>query len=321
MLKKRSYRENQIIIVSFVEVSMIFDIIYAIVSSAVFLAALIFIGVKLKEEVENFYPLFVFLYYFFGSFKLNLFLIPIPLGFIICLIYISNREGVKNKKAKKSILVLALIAFILSSAVPFSHSQMLARPRILKVSSWSADRFRFTDEYKMVLKSLGTEASNGGTPAINSFQVDLDKNNVMTGFEYYLSFYGNTYQSADVQQVNNELYVYPTLKTQTNNSMFPIVGQTDLSPAANAEMFFDTLDNLTLDKLKYQDVDKNEFTLSKTLAYTYNPTKPAEVYIIDGNSLKLIKDEGQTGNILSCIGTTTNNATITAKAKSFLPFY
>lgn len=33
---------------------MIFDIIYAIVSSAVFLAALIFIGVKLKEEAENF---------------------------------------------------------------------------------------------------------------------------------------------------------------------------------------------------------------------------------------------------------------------------
>jgi hypothetical protein len=305
---------------------MNFNIIYTILSCAFFLVTLIFIGIKFKRDDERYYPLFVFLYYFIGAFKLNLFLIPIPLGFFICLIYLRGRPYTKNKQAKQAAIALGLLAFILGCVIPFVHVQILSHTRTINVTSWNASNFRFSDEYEATLRCLGSEATDGGPPTLTSFQVKVDKNNNITAFNYTLSFPGNTYQSVYVYALNtgnHSFIVRPQLKEQaaSNNQLISFIGSTNMSPNANAKMFFNTLDALKIDKLKYTDVDENEFTLGKTLAYVYLQQQPAEVYLIEGNSFHLIEDKGQKGNILNCMGITVRAGGKTAKTKSYLPFY
>jgi hypothetical protein len=304
---------------------MLYNIIYPIVSIAVFFAGLIYFGIRYKQESEKYYPLFIFLYYFISTFKLSIMLIPIPLGFIICLIYMGSHPVMKNKRAKKAAVLLGFFAFILGCIVPFAHTQMLSRERIISVSNWSADNFSFENEYKSALSSLGYSSLNGDTPSITDFRTDIDKSNIITNFSYTLKFNNSEYQSVNVRSSNTDdhkLYIIPIANNQTNYALNTSFGSfNNAYICANASMFFGELDKVKLTKLKFDDTDENDFSLSHVLVS--DPDKTAEIYLIEGNSINQVVDKGQSGNILVCQGmkSTGNYSMQTVKSKNFLPFY
>lgn len=282
---------------------MSFNIIYTVASFAVTIAALILIGVKFKKDDEKYFPLYIFLYYFISASKLIIVQFPVPLGLIICFLYLENHKTVKNRRAKQLSMILGLVMFILSSVVPYIHYSILSSPKIISVSSWNTKSFNFTKEYEAVLKSLGSEALEGGSPKTNLMEFEVDKNNNINKLYYCLVFPGNTYQSADIQELLGEngymLYVYPKLKDQSSSSLLEGMGMTGNSntPDIDAASFFKKLDTVGINKLKFSGASTNYFTLWNTLK---NSNQQAEVYTIEGSSIKIAEDKGQTGNILIC---------------------
>jgi hypothetical protein len=79
---------------------------------------LIYIGVKFKTDGEANYPLYIFLYFIISAFKLSLQYIPIPLGFIICLIYFQSHPAMKNRRAKKLAMIVGIFAFVAGCFLP-----------------------------------------------------------------------------------------------------------------------------------------------------------------------------------------------------------
>jgi hypothetical protein len=300
---------------------MLYNILYFIVSTAVFFAILIFLGIKYKQESENYYPFFIFLYFLLGTFKLNIMLIPIPLGFIICLIYMGSHPVIKNRKAKKAAVLLGLLAFILGCVVPFVHTQMLEREIAIHVSSWVTDDFSFVKEYKLVLNSLGYHSLNGVTPSITDFRVNIDKNDVIDNFEYTMKFDNNEYQTVNIisnDTNQHELYIIPKAKDTSNNAFIQL-GASEVS--VDASMFFSELDKINLTKIQFNDTDESDFCLSQILISV--PDKTAEVYLVNGDSVQQVQNVNQTGNILVCQGMKSlgNHSMQTVKTKNFLLIY
>lgn len=282
---------------------MSFNVIYTVASFAVTIAALILIGVKFKKDDEKYYPLYIFLYYFISAFSFKINQFPIPIGFLICIFYFATRKNIKNKRAKQLSIALGIIMLILTSAIPYIHYSNLSKSKTISVSSLSTKSFSFTNEYEAALKSLGSEVSEGGSPTISSFSVEVDKSAVHC-LHYTLNFYGNTYQSAEIiESANNEheFYVYPMLKTKSSNSLLSSTGIGNISSLnVDAKSFFEKLDAVNIGKLIISAQYDNMFMLGKISADNNYIEPPADYYSIEGSSVKSIKYNGQTGVVLTC---------------------
>lgn len=302
---------------------MTFDIISGIVSSIAFLTALIFLGIKLKQKDEPFYPAKIFLYYFISAFKLILFLIPIPIGLFICLFHLAHKREITNRHAKKAAIVLGIVSFLFGCMAPLVRTEFLTSARTIQVKSWNIKIFHFRQEYNEIITSLGSDGLTS-TPTVNSFRVMLDKNDNILQLSFNLNYSGDTYRNVDVDVESGNpdthtLDIQPTLKSQSNSQILSIYGTIQNVPNTNAKKFFSMLDALPLDKMKYANADENTFSLESSLVYSSGQSKNAEVYIIDKNSFHKIKDKGQTGNILSCGGEFSDDQQV--KFKNYLLSY
>lgn len=299
---------------------MSFDMIFGIVSTVLFFAALIFVGFKFKEEDEKYYPLFIFFYYFFASFKLNISAISIPLGFAICLIFIASRPQAPNKRAKKAAVVLGLAVFLLGCIVPAAREQILTYQRTLSVEKWNVRDFNFSREYAEVLNTLGFREPGEANPTVSAFDIQVDKNDNIQNLNFTLTLSDNTYQAVSVTSgapIGHTLTIKPILKTE--GDMQQLIS-TMKTPNANARHFFQTLDKVTLEKMEYTDTDGNVFSLWRSLANGDNQS--AEVYEIKGDSFQQVANQGQSGNILVCGGLVdSGDSNSTAKFKYFLIGY
>lgn len=181
--------------------------------------------------------------------------------------------------------------------------------------------FSFTKEYEAVLKSLGSGASQGNSTTINYIHFDVDKNNNISNLYYTLVFAGNTYKSVVVEEsykVGSYLHVIPELKDQSSSSLFNSMGTAGLNntPNIDAKLFFEKLDTVTVDKLKFSGTNDNQFMLRSELTKNNYLQQQAEVYSIEESSAKRIEDNRQTGNILTC--STYDNKSNSYKTNNYL---
>lgn len=297
-----------------------FDMILGIVSTILFMAVLIFVGVKFKEEDEKYYPLFIFFYYLLATFRLTISPVSIPLGFVVCLIFIAFRMQAPNRRAKRAAVLLGFAVFLLNCIAPVAREQILTYQRTLSVENWSVRDFNFSREYAEVLNTLGFREPGEANPTVSSFDIQVDKNDNIQNLNFTLTLSDNTYQAVSVMSgapTGHTLTIKPILKTEGDNQQLI---STIKTPNANARHFFQTLDKVTLEKMKYTDTDGNIFSLWTTLANGDNQS--AEVYKIEGDSFHQVANQGQSGNILVCGGLVdSGDSNSTAKFKYFLIDY
>ena len=156
-----------------------------------------------KEEVEKylgfkligFYILGIFTFNF--NFNFNYIKLVLPIGFIIYLLFMKNKER-KNNIIKKKATVFGFIILCLGVINSIIYNKVEYRDRVIPMESISMDYLK--DNYKILKKELGID----NQAFIEKLDLDYDKNKIKM-----LSY--------TVKDINNNKYYYISNNNKSYN--------------------------------------------------------------------------------------------------------
>jgi hypothetical protein len=124
---------------------------YTICILLVQLAFILFAYIKLKSEEENYIFIKIIGYSILGSFKLSLNNFPIPLGFIIYLMFLRPKINIKSKQISA---LLGLVIFVFGIAIPYFDNIYFMRTRAIETGPISFNNMGIDDS--TLFKNLKT---------------------------------------------------------------------------------------------------------------------------------------------------------------------
>ena len=154
-----------------------------------------------KEEVEEYLGFKLVGFYILGlftfSFNFKYIKFVLPIGFIIYLLFMKNKER-KNNIIKKKATVFGFIILCLGGINSIIYNNVEYRDRVIHMESISMDSLK--DNYKILKKELDID----NQAFIEKFELDYNKNEIKM-----LSY--------TVKDINNNKYYYISNNTKSYN--------------------------------------------------------------------------------------------------------
>ncbi len=117
----------------------------SIVYSVLLVVSFIFLVLK-KKEAESYFPLKIIGYFILGSFAFNFNQVPLPLGFILYLIFFRPSLNIDIKRLAS---IFGVLSFILVHWIlPFANQEWQSRPLFIEHKLGSVYTMNFQDEYE-----------------------------------------------------------------------------------------------------------------------------------------------------------------------------
>lgn len=160
----------------------------SIVYTVILIVSFLFL-VRKMDETESYFPLKVIGYFIVGSFAFNFNQIPLPLGFIVYLLFF---RPTLNKDVKRMASVFGVLTFILVHWIlPFAIHEWQSRPIFIEHELSSVHTMNFQDEYEQVKQELKIENKN---LRLEDFEVNYIKDGRITDLSWQLlEQNGNSY--------------------------------------------------------------------------------------------------------------------------------
>lgn len=155
----------------------------SIVYAVILIVSFLFL-VRKMDEAESYFPLKIIGYFIVGSFAFNFNQIPLPLGFIVYLLFF---RPTLNVDVKRMASVFGVLAFILVHWIlPFAIHEWQSRPIFIEHELGSVYTMNFQDEYEQVKQELKIENNN---LRLEDFEVNYVKDGRITDLSWQLLLY------------------------------------------------------------------------------------------------------------------------------------
>ena len=218
-----------------------------------------------KEEAENYLGLKLVGFYLLGAFTFNFnldsFTLIIPVGFVIYLVFMKNKERVNNTIKKKA-SVLGVVILCLGGLNSLIYNKVEYRDREVPIKNISIKSLK--NDYEIIKKELDIEHMLG----VESFELEYNENNKIRSLRYTIKGLNNkTYYIS----CNDNSYSISTRKTNENE---------------NESTMFSSIDNYNMYIEKLLDVISNtKFKKYENSAYYTVIYRDEEEFYEDDNSL------------------------------------
>lgn len=189
-----------------------------------------------KEEEENYIEFKLIGFYLLGAFTFNFdfrsFPIIIPVGFIIFLLFMKNKERL-NCEIKKKASVLGFIILCIGILNSIIYNAVEYRDREIHIKNISIKSLR--DDYETIKKELGIE----DVASIESFDLDYNDNEIKNLYYTVKDYNNKTYYI----EINNNSYSINVNKTYDDIFMFDV-----MSYNMDIETLLDVVSNMKFKK-------------------------------------------------------------------------
>ena len=161
----------------------------SIVYTVILIVSFLFLVLK-KGEAESYFPIKIIGYFILGSFAFNFNQIPLPLGFVVCLLFF---RPTINVDVKRMASVFGVLAFILVYWIlPFAIHEWESRPIFIEHELGSVYTMNYQDEYELIKQELKLENQN---LRLEDFEVEYVKDGRITDLSWQLvGQNGNSYK-------------------------------------------------------------------------------------------------------------------------------
>lgn len=172
---------------------MVMELLFWGIQVAISIIILVLIFRK-REEDEKYLGWKLFGYCFLAAFTFRINNFPIPLGFLIYLLFIHPKV---NKVAKRRAVLLGLVFFLIGAGYPSVEKYSFERPREIAVASVNVYQLGFSEEWKKLQEKLNIPedarlvfiniafASDGKLKTINGDFIGMKGNEIiMYSIEY-----------------------------------------------------------------------------------------------------------------------------------------
>ena len=195
-----------------------------------------------KEEVENYLGLKLIGFYLLGAFTFNFnldsFTLIIPIGFVIYLAFIKNKERL-NSLIKKKASILGLAILCLGGLNSIIYNRVEYRDREIPIKNISIKGL--SNDYEIIKKELGIDHMSG----VESFELEYNENNKIRSLHYTIQGLDNkTYYISG----NDNSYSISTSKTYDNEDEISIFNSMDYN--TDVEKLLDVISNTKFKKYK-----------------------------------------------------------------------
>lgn len=152
----------------------------SIVYTVILIVSFIFLVLK-RDEAESNFPLKIIGYFILGSFTFNFNQIPLPLGFIVYLLFF---RPTLNVDVKRMAAIFGVFAFILVHwIIPFGTHEWQSRSILIEQELGSVYTMNFQDEFELIKDELKLENQN---LRLENFKVEYVKDGRITDLSWQL---------------------------------------------------------------------------------------------------------------------------------------
>lgn len=246
--------------------------------TVIFIVSFLFL-IRKKGEAESYFPLKIIGYFILGSFTFNFNQLPIPLGFIVYLLFF---RPTLNVDVKRMAAVVGVLAFILVNWIlPFAIHEWESRPIFIEHELNSVYTMNFQDEYELVKKELKLGKNN---LRLEDFEADFGKDGRITDLSWQLL--GQNGNSYDHYQIRYD--IGKSRYRVTNN-------QLDTWPQYNrlieADHFFEDLDVLDIKDITHAKGDFSSYVIRSTGERINYEVKNQTHFFVSNGEIHLLADE------------------------------
>lgn len=205
----------------------------------IFISIVLVLIYRKRESEEAYLGIKVVGYYLLGSFTFNFNMFPIPLGYIIYLMFFKPTQ---NRKVKNRIVNFGLVIFLASVIIPRAEAAIYERDINLDISSRNVNELNLYDDLQKIrerfdlIKFIGLTdftMAYDETGNINYIDYTLNVNNNGDNIKYYISYGRNE---------RNDGYTIRRLKNDNINEVFKVEADTFLEKV-------DLINDLNSDKV------------------------------------------------------------------------
>lgn len=161
----------------------------SLIPTMIFVAGVIFIIFRIKDNEEPYYPLKIIGYYLLAAFNFTFNKIPIPLGFIVYLLILRNPQ--KNQSGKRYAAILGLIAFITALIIPAISELYYERTRYVELTTTNIYEYNFQSQWKQVAEVLELNKNSMGTARVENLCIDYKKDGTLKRLTYEVTWNEN----------------------------------------------------------------------------------------------------------------------------------
>lgn len=192
---------------------------------SIFIIIVLVLIYRKRESEEAYLGIKVIGYYLLGSFTFNFNMFPIPLGYII---YIMFFKPTQNRKVKNRVVNFGLVIFLASVIIPRAEAAIYERDINLDISARNVNELNLYDDLQKIrerfdlIKFVGLTdftMAYGETGNINYIDYTLNVNNNGDNIKYYISYGRNE---------RNDGYTIRRLKNESINEVFSVEADTFL---------------------------------------------------------------------------------------------
>ena len=250
----------------------------SIVYSVLLVVSFIFLVLK-KSEAESYFPLKIIGYFILGSFAFNFNQVPLPLGFIVYLIFFrpSLNIDIKRLAAIFGVLSFILVHWIL----PIANLEWQSRPLFIEHKLGSVYTMNFQDEYERIKQKLKLENQN---VRLEDFEVEYVKDGRITDLSWQL-----------LRQNGNSFNLY-RIRYDLNKSRYQVTNSKldtwlQYNRLIDAEHFFENLDVLDIKDITHLKGDFSSYVIRSTGERTNYAVENGTHYFLLNGEIQVLDDE------------------------------
>jgi hypothetical protein len=250
----------------------------AIVYTVILIVSFIFLVWK-KVEAESYFPLKIIGYFIVGSFAFNFNQVPLPLGFIVYLLFF---RPTLNVDVKRMAAVFGVLTFILVHWIlPFAIHEWESRPIFTEHELGSIYTMNFQDEYEQVKQELKLEYNN---LRLEDFEVNYVKDGRITDLSWQLlGQNGNSYNLYQIQ--------YDIGKSRYRVTDSQLDTWLQYNRLIEADYFFEHLNVLDIKDITHAKGDFSSYVIQSTGERINYALGNRTHFFISNGEIQLLDDE------------------------------
>lgn len=223
----------------------------SIVYTVILIVSFICLVLK-KGEAESNFPLKLIGYFILGSFTFNFNQIPLPLGFIVYLLFF---RPTLNVDVKRMAAIFGVFAFIVVHWIlPFAIHEWQSRPILIEHELGSVYTMNFQDEYELIKQELKLENE---FLRLEDFGVEYVKDGRITDLSWQLL--GQNGNRFDLYQIRYDIDEgrYRVTNSQPDTWL-------QYNRLIEAEQFFENLNVLDIKDITHVKGDFSSYVIRST---------------------------------------------------------
>ena len=168
-----------------------------------------------KEEAEKYLGLKLIGFYLLGAFTFNLdsFSLIIPVGFVLYLLFMKNKERANNMIKKKA-SIMGLIIVCLGALNSIIYNAVEYRDRNIPIKNISIKSLR--NDYEIIKKELGID----DVASVESFDLEYNENNKIRSLYYTIQDFNNKTYYIAANSNSYSIYTRKTYDDENETFMF-----------------------------------------------------------------------------------------------------